>query len=267
MHLTLIQYLLGAVSGVFVGFTLGVVGAGGSILAVPLIVYLVGVSDPHLAIGTTAVAVATNAAINLFGHGRTGAVKWRCAGVFAGAGFLGALAGSTLGKAIDGQKLLFLFAILMVVIGVVMLLRPRGEGDPSVRFNKGNAPRLIVLGFLTGGLSGFFGIGGGFLIVPGLMLATGMPIINAVGSSLLSVAAFGATTATNYAISGWVDWPLATVFIGGGLAGGLGGVGLARHLAVRRGLLNRVFAGLIFLVAAYMLYRSSGAFSWTAGRG
>src|SRR5271163_2094045 len=101
VHLTFAQYLLGTVSGVFVGFALGLVGGGGSILAVPLIVYLVGVSDPHLAIGTTAVAVAANAAINLFSHGRTGAVKWRCAGVFAASGVLGALAGSTLGKAMD----------------------------------------------------------------------------------------------------------------------------------------------------------------------
>jgi hypothetical protein len=75
MHLTLAQYLLGAISGVFVGFSLGLVGGGGSILAVPLIVYLVGVSDPHLAIGTTAVAVAANAAINLWTHAGKGKVK------------------------------------------------------------------------------------------------------------------------------------------------------------------------------------------------
>lgn len=260
MHLTLVQYMLGATSGVFVGFTLGLVGGGGSILAVPLVVYLVGVSDPHLAIGTTAVAVAVNAAVNLFAHARKGMVKWRCAGLFAAAGTAGAFIGSTLGKAMDGQKLLFLFALLMIVIGILMLRSRGGQGDPAVHLNSSNAPKLLGAGLFAGGLSGFFGIGGGFLIVPGLMIATGMPIINAVGSSLLAVAAFGTTTAANYAASGWVDWPLATVFITGGIAGGLGGAKLAHHLAGQRGLLNAVFACLIFLVAGYMLYRSHGAF-------
>jgi uncharacterized membrane protein YfcA len=260
IHLTVIQYVLGAVSGVLVGFTLGLVGGGGSILAVPLIVYLVGVSDPHLAIGTTAVAVAVNAAINLLTHAKGGMVKWRCAGLFASTGVAGAFLGSTIGKAIDGQKLLFLFALLMIVVGFLML-RGRGrDGDPGVRLSSGNAPKLVGVGFVTGGLSGFFGIGGGFLIVPGLMLATGMPIINAVGSSLLSVAAFGTTTAANYALSGWVDWPLAAIFIAGGVGGGLGGAQLAHHLSVRRGVLNRIFACLIFVAAGYMLYRSHGAF-------
>jgi hypothetical protein len=260
MHLTLAQYLLGAVSGVFVGFTLGLVGGGGSILAVPLIVYLVGVSDPHLAIGTTAVAVAANAAINLVPHARKGKVKWRCAGTYAASGVVGAFLGSTLGKAIDGQKLLFLFALLMMVVGVLLLRRRQDTGDANVNLTRANAPKLAGAGFLTGSLSGFFGIGGGFLIVPGLMFATGMPIICAVGSSLLSVAAFGATTAANYAISGWVDWPLAGIFIAGGVVGGLGGTALAHHLSVRRGVLNKIFAGLIFVVALYVLYRSRAAF-------
>ena len=260
MHLTLAQYLLGALSGVFVGFSLGLVGGGGSILAVPLIVYLVGMSDPHLAIGTTAVAVAANAAINLWTHAGKGKVKWRCALTYAGAGVVGAFLGSTLGKAIDGQKLLFLFALLMMVVGVLLLRRRQEAGDANVNLTRANAPKLAAAGFLTGGLSGFFGIGGGFLIVPGLMFATGMPIICAVGSSLLSVAAFGATTAANYAISGWVDWPLAGIFIAGGVAGGLGGTALAHHLSVRRGVLNKIFAGLIFIVALYVLYRSRGAF-------
>jgi uncharacterized membrane protein YfcA len=260
MHLTLVQYLLGVASGLFVGFTLGVVGGGGSILAVPLIVYLVRVPDPHLAIGTTAVAVAANAAMNLWAHARIGMIKWQCASVFAISGIAGALVGSTFGKGLDGQKLLFLFAVLMIAVGILMLRHRGGEGDPGVHLSADNAPKLVGTGLLTGALSGFFGIGGGVLIVPGLMFATGMPIINAVGSSLLGVAAFGTTTALNYAASGWVDWRLAAVFIAGGLVGGLGGARLAHRLADHRGLLNTVFALLIFAVAGYMLYRSRGAF-------
>ncbi|WP_206434302.1 sulfite exporter TauE/SafE family protein [Sphingomonas sp. ABOLD] len=108
-----VQYLLGAGSGALVGFVLGLVGGGGSILAVPLMIYLVGVPSPHLAIGTSAFAVAANAALSLVSHARAGAVRWRCATMFAAAGIAGALVGSTAGKAFDGQKLLFLFALVM----------------------------------------------------------------------------------------------------------------------------------------------------------
>jgi uncharacterized membrane protein YfcA len=254
-----VQYLLGAGSGALVGFVLGLVGGGGSILAVPLLVYLVGVPSPHLAIGTSAFAVAANAAIGLVNHARAGAVKWRCALVFAISGVAGAFLGSTLGKAFDGQKLLFLFALVMIAVGVLML-RSRGEvGDPHVRLGRENARKLLGYGLGTGAFSGFFGIGGGFLIVPGLIAATGMPMINAVGSSLVAVTAFGLTTAANYALSGMVDWLLAFAFIAGGFIGSLAGARLAKRLA-GAGHLTSIFAALIFVVAAYMLWRSSSAF-------
>lgn len=83
-----LQYVLGGASGSLVGFTLGLVGGGGSILAVPLMVYVVGVTSPHLAIGTSALAVAANAAANLVPHARQGAVKWRCAGMYAASGLI-----------------------------------------------------------------------------------------------------------------------------------------------------------------------------------
>jgi uncharacterized membrane protein YfcA len=247
------QLPLALTSGSLVGFSLGLVGGGGSILAVPLMVYAVGVPTAHVAIGTSALAVAANAAANLVTHARAGTVRWQCAGVFATAGVLGAWLGSNLGKVIDGQRLLFLFAILMMVVGATMLLPRTTSGDAEVNLDRGNFPRLVVLGVFAGALSGFFGIGGGFLIVPGLMLATGMPILNAVGSSLLGVAAFGAATALNYAISGLVDWSLAILFIGGGIVGGLAGVHTARVLARQRRTLNVLFACVIFVVAAYML--------------
>jgi uncharacterized membrane protein YfcA len=109
----------------------------------------------------------------------------------------------------------------------------------------------------VGALSGFFGIGGGFLIVPGLIFSTGMPMISAIGSSLLSVGAFGLTTAVTYGLSGLIDWPVVAEYLAGGLGGGLVGMALATSLASRKTALNRVFAGLIFLVAGYMLYRNA----------
>ena len=258
MILEPIQYLLGAFSGGLVGFVLGLVGGGGSILAVPLMVYLVGVRSPHVAIGTSALAVAANAALGLATHARLGNVKWRCSIVFAVAGVAGALIGSTLGKAFDGQKLLFLFALVMVVVGILMLRRRGHVGDAEVRLGRENAAKLVLYGLGTGLFSGFFGIGGGFLIVPGLVAATGMPMLFAVGSSLVAVTAFGLTTAANYALSGLVDWILALVFIGGGFLGSFVGTRAAKRLS-GAGHLTTVFGSLIFVVAAYMLWKSSSS--------
>ena len=250
------HWLITLLCGSLVGCTLGLIGGGGSILAVPLLLYVVGIQDPHVAIGTSALAVGANAAANLVGHWRLGNVKLPCAFVFALAGVLGALVGSTLGKMMDGQKLLLLFAVAMLAVGVAMLRRREEVGDPGVHINPAIALRLMGVGFLTGILSGFFGIGGGFLIVPGLMLGSGMPMLYAVGSSLFSVAAFGFTTAANYAWSGLIDWPVALVFIAGGAAGGLLGIRLATRISGRRGALARIFAGLVILVAVYMAVRT-----------
>lgn len=215
------QNVLAVLSGSAVGFSLGLIGGGGSILAVPLLLYVVGIGDAHVAIGTSALAVSANAFGNLIGHSRAGNVKWPCAATFAGAGIAGAAIGSSLGKLVDGQKLLFLFALAMIAVGAAML-RPRAAaGDPGVRITPAIAVGLIVVSVIVGAFSGFFGIGGGFLIVPGIMLGSGMAILSAIGSSLLSVGAFGLTTAINYAISGLIDWKVAALFIIGGLVGGI----------------------------------------------
>jgi len=251
-----LQYLLGGASGMLVGFVLGLVGGGGSILAVPLMVYVVGVSSPHVAIGTSALAVAVNAAMGLANHARAHHVKWRCGGIFGAAGMFGAFAGSTAGKLVDGEKLLFLFALVMLVVGALMLKGRGNPGDPGAECNRQKAPLVIGYGLGSGMFSGFFGIGGGFLVVPGLIASTGMPMLMAVGTSLVAVTAFGLTTAANYAFSGLIDWLLAGVFIAGGLLGSLAGTRLASRLGARTGKLTTVFAALIFGVALYMIWRS-----------
>ena len=253
------QSIVTVLCGSLVGFTLGLLGGGGSILAVPLLLYVVGVRDPHVCNWHERAAVAVNALVNIIGHWRLGNVKWPCAATFAGAGVLGAVAGSTLGKQVAGERLLLLFALVMVAVAIAML-RPRASGgDPGVRINPAIAIRLLLVGFVTGAISGFFGIGGGFLIVPGIMLGSGMPILNAIGSSLFSVGAFGLTTAASYALSGLVDWRVAVEFALGGALGGLLGTGLAGRLAVRRRLLTAIFAGVIIVVAVYVGLRATVA--------
>jgi uncharacterized protein len=252
-----LHYALGALSGGLVGFVLGLVGGGGSILAVPLMVYLVGVPSAHVAIGTSALAVAANAATGLASHARAHHVKWRCGGMYAAAGIVGAIAGSTFGKMVDGDKLLFLFALVMLVVGALMLKGRGNPGDPGVECNREKAPKVVAYGLGSGAFSGFFGIGGGFLIVPGLVASTGMPMLMAVGTSLVAVTAFGLTTAASYAFSGLVDWLLAFVFIAGGVAGSFAGTSAAERLGEKTGRLAIVFAGLIFIVAFYMLWQSA----------
>jgi uncharacterized membrane protein YfcA len=243
-------------SGAIVGFTLGLVGGGGSILAVPLLVHVVGVKSPHLAIGTSAVAVAASAAAGLLGHARARTVKWPCAIVFALSGMIGAAGGAALGKLVDGGKLLALFGALMVAIGLLMLWPRRSAGDADVRLTRESGPRLlpwlVPMGFAVGALSGFFGIGGGFLIVPGLMGATAMPLVNAIGSSLVSVTAFGLTTAGSYAFSGLVDWWLAGLFVAGGALGGLAGIWAGRRLSSHKRALSVVFATVVIAVGLYI---------------
>ncbi|MCG8277469.1 sulfite exporter TauE/SafE family protein [Stenotrophomonas sp. NLF4-10] len=255
------QTVASLLSGGLVGFVLGLIGGGGSILATPLLLYVVGVAPPHVAIGTGALAVSANAYANFITHARRRNVCWRCAIVFALVGTLGALAGSSLGKAIDGQQLLFLFGLVMVVVGAAML-RPRRERAPEHEVTTlRNCLRAGALALLAGAASGFFGIGGGFLIVPALILATGMSMGNAVGSSLLAVGTFGLATAINYAASGLVDWGIAGLFILGGVFGGVLGTRLSLRWGQRRALLTRIFAGFVFAVAGYILYRSGTALS------
>lgn len=255
----MMQDLLATASGVLVGFVLGMVGGGGSVLAVPLLVYVVGVSSPHVAIGTSAVAVAVSALANLIGHARLGNVKWPCALVFATAGVAGAAIGSTLGKQFDGQKLLTMFGVLMIAIAAVMFWNRSTEGDVGIRLNAASAPHLmpwlLAYGSGVGALAGFFGIGGGFLIVPAIMAATGMPLIFAIGSSLVSVFAFGFTTAGNYAVSGLIEWELAAFFIGGGIVGGIFGQFAARALASKKQLLASMFAMFVAGVGVYVVSR------------
>jgi uncharacterized membrane protein YfcA len=188
-------------------------------------------------------------------HARAGHVRWGPAFAFAASGVLGATLGSTIGKLVDGQKLLTYFAFLMCFVAFLML-RPRTAPSTAAPGYPTPYPRLCGTGLGAGGLSGFFGIGGGFLVVPGLMFAGRMQIVDAIGTSLFAVGSFGLTTAVNYSISGQVDWLVAAEFVGGGVVGGLLGTRAASRLARKRGALNLVFSAMIISVAAYMLYHA-----------
>lgn len=247
---------LAVAGGGLIGFLLSLFGGGGSVLATPWLIYVVGVADPHMAIGTSAAAVAVNAAVGLTAQAKAGTVKWPCALVFGAAGLAGSFVGAELAKQMDGQRLLLWFALAMALVGGSMLLPRKSEGDPAVHLTPPLVAKLAPLGLIVGLAAGFFGIGGGFLIVPGLMAATGMTLANAAASSLVSVVLFGSASSASYAASGLVDW---TVFLGLVIGGGLGaltGVIAARALSGHATVLRRGFAIMVIATALYVAIRA-----------
>lgn len=251
-------WALGAavLGGAVIGLLLALFGGGGSVLATPLLVYVVGVRDPHVAIGTSAAAVAVNALLGLAGQARAGRVKWPCAIVFGGAGLAGSLIGAHLAKQMEGERLLTWFGVAMAIVALSMMLPTKQEGDPGVRLNTTLTMKLAPVGLLVGLAAGFFGIGGGFLIVPGLMAATGMTLSHAAASSLVSVVLFGAATSASYAASGLVDWRIFLALVGGGGVGALLGGRLAPLLAGRAALARRLFALMVLATAAYVIWQA-----------
>jgi len=257
LEITNLQMILSVISGLIVGFSLGLIGGGGSILAIPLLIYFVGFNYPHVVIGTTALAVSINAFLNLIPHARKKHVNLRKGVIFSIPGVAGVLIGAELGLLTPGKKLLFIFAILMIVIAVYMLKRKCIDAavNPTTKESYG---KLLSIGFLVGFASGYFGIGGGFLIVPGLIYAGGLNIIQAVGTSLVSVGVFGLVTAIRYSLNGDVNPIISALYVAGGVLGGWVGAYYASKVSKR--LLTKIFAIIIILVAIYMLYLNFTAF-------
>lgn len=269
--MTPLQYALSVISGVLVGFSLGLIGGGGSILAVPLFLYFVGLNSlpnaAHIAIGTTALAVGLNAYINSYMHLRRRNVAPKVGGLFAGVGLVGSLIGAYLGHITPGTSLLTYFAIAMIVLGIYVGARREasraGTANEVDRLLEAarRCPRLtpsvlakvVLAGFVVGLVSGYFGIGGGFLIVPSLMFSAGLCITRAIGTSLLSVGTFGVASGAEYWYYGDVLPIIAVLYVLGGIGGGYLGTRLAT--AAPRNLLRRAYGAIIVAVGIYMLYR------------
>ncbi len=239
------------------GFSLGLIGGGGSILAIPLLIYFVGFDHPHIAIGTTALAVGVNAYLNLIPHTLKKHVDYKIGIEFTLPGIAGVLIGSELGLMTPGDDLLFFFSFLMIGIAIYMLKRKCIEMSQIERnvVKTGKSFLILILsGFIVGFASGYFGIGGGFLIVPGLLFGGGLNILQAVGTSLLSVGTFGVITAGRYAISGDLNIIISALFVVGGIFGGWIGSRLAGMVPKRR--LTQIFAIIVILVAFYIMYQN-----------
>ncbi len=254
--ITDLQIILSIISGILVGFSLGLIGGGGSILAIPLLIYFVGYDHPHLVIGTTALAVGINAYLNLIPHTLKKNVNYRTGVIFTVPGIIGVLIGSELGLLTPGTFLLFFFGFLMIAIALYMLKRKCVDISERGRKVSKSYLILILTGITVGFASGYFGIGGGFLIVPGLLFGGGLNIIQAVGTSLMAVGTFGVVTAARYAISGDLNIIISVLFILGGVLGGWIGARYASRVPKRR--LTQIFAISVIVVAIYIIYQNYG---------
>ena len=194
-------------SGGLFGFVLGLFGGGGSILAVPLLVYVVGIASPHVAIGTSAVAVAASALGNLVPHARAGRVKWRCATVFSIAGVAGSLAGAAAAKAVDGERLLALFGLVMIAL-LIPLVRgwDLAGNDPTAPAPRSWSPALSTAAYLAIGVyGGAVQAGVGILLL--LVLArAGHGLVEANSIKIAAVAAFTAVAVLVFLVTSDVLW-------------------------------------------------------------
>ncbi len=243
-----------AALGLAIGVLLGLLGAGGSILAVPALVY--GADQPlSAAVPTSLLVVGVSAAAAVVPRIRARQVQWRIAAVVGAAGIPAAYAGTAVNRALDPRMVLIGFALVMVVAAVRMLReQPEAGGDcalPGGRVDwRGCLPKAIGSGVAVGLLTGLFGVGGGFLVVPALVLLLGLPMAVAVGTSLVVVTVNSAAGFAAHVGGAEVDYGLAAVFTGAAVAGSLAAARLATRLPADR--LRRGFAGLVLLVAAFV---------------
>jgi uncharacterized membrane protein YfcA len=225
-----------------VGALLGLLGGGGSILTVPILVYVVGLT-PKVAIATSLAVVGGASVLGMLGYWRVGAVNVRIAAPFALVAMAGTLLGTRLSAYLSGATQLVIFALVMLLAAGAMLRGRRAElgrapGSTLPPLTGGRLARVAAAGAVVGGLTGLVGVGGGFLIVPALVLLLDLPMREAVGTSLLVIALNAATGLVGYAGQIAIPWGLAAAFAGAAMIGIFAGTALARvvpPMALRRG--------------------------------
>lgn len=258
--------------GAIVGFSLGLTGGGGSIFAVPLLVYGLQVA-PREAIGISLASVGATALVGAVERWRAGQVEVRPGAIFAAAGMFGAPLGAWLSGFLSEALLLVLFAALMLLVAGRMWRKATappaaaceeetGDGPTCRRDLTGNlilnsrcSVLLILLGVVAGVLSGLFGVGGGFVIVPALVLFSGMPIQRAVATSLMVIALVSVSGVASFLWAGrTISLSIAAPFVAGGVAGMFAGNAAGRKLSGPA--LQKVFAVAIVLVAVFVIVQT-----------
>ncbi len=233
--------------GFSIGLSLGLLGGGGSILTVPALVYLVG-QTPQAAVTTSLAIVGANSLMGASFHGNQGTLNWRIALTFGWVGMLTAFLASGFSKLIPPAVLLIAFAVLMLIIGIFLLVRKYGQGTDA-----SEKPLWVTLlsGATVGLLTGILGVGGGFLIVPALVVLVGLPMQMAVGTSLVIITMNSIAGLLGHINDGTFQPLLILVFTVSGLAGTFAGSRLAKYLPAKK--LQSVFAFFVIVLAIFLL--------------
>ncbi len=243
--------------GLGIGLSLGMLGGGGSVLAVPILVYILGQSV-HQATTASLVIVTAGAVVGGLSHAREGRVCWRHATVFTAAALPGVVAGTALGQTVSGNALIAAFAVIMLVAATATWRKATRDAGSSASEVRGSScpplrlTRDLVAGLLIGAMTGFFGVGGGFLIVPTLTIVLALSMRLAVGTSLVIITATSLMALLAHLAAGrTLDVGVTLSMTGACIAGALAGVGLAGRVAQRT--LGKGFAALVVVIAAYLL--------------
>ncbi|MEU4421559.1 sulfite exporter TauE/SafE family protein [Actinoplanes sp. NPDC024001] len=242
-----------------IGVSLGLLGGGGSILAVPLLIYVAGLPTKE-AIATSLLVVGATSAVGLIPHARAGRVRWRTGLTFGLAGMTGAYAGGRVATYIPGAVLLAGFALMMLATAVAMIRgRPPGPDEPVP--HELPVPRVILDGIVVGLITGLVGAGGGFLVVPALALLGGLPMPIAIGTSLLVIAMKSFAGLAGYLSSVEIPWGLAVAVTVAAIIGSLLGGRLTGR--IRENVLRKSFGWFVLVMGTFMLAQQVPTRLWS----
>lgn len=257
MTFTLVLTLLLAV---LIGVSLGLLGGGGSILTVPILTYVAGLS-PKEAIAASLFVVGTTSAVGAISHARGGRVRWRTGLIFGAAGMVGAFGGGILGGYIPGTVLMIAFAMVTLAAAVAMIRGRKGLDIDQARAGALPVLKILVMGLLVGLISGLVGAGGGFLIVPALALLGGLPISAAVGTSLVVIAMNSFAGLAGHLTSVSLDWALVGAVTLAAILGSLLGARLAGRIPET--VLRQGFGVFVLVMGAFVLVQELSGIAGT----
>ncbi len=242
---------------VVIGLSLGVLGGGGSILTVPILVYVAGFETKE-AIAASLFVVGVTSAVSVFSHARGGRVMWRTGLIFGAAGMAGAFVGGLLGGHIPGQILLIAFAVMMVATSVAMLRgrKKKSDGAPPVKHEL-PLGRVLLDGAVVGLVTGLVGAGGGFLVVPALALLGGLPMSVAVGTSLVVIAMKSFAGLAGYLTTVQLDWGITLGVTAAAIVGTLAGSKLAGRIP--EAALRKAFGWFVLAMGTFVLIQQAPA--------
>lgn len=252
--------VVGYALAALVGLSLGLMGGGGSILTVPIFVYILGY-DPKLAIAMSLPVIGVTSLVGAVGHWKAGNVNLRNAALFGLIAMAGAFAGARIALLMNGQLQLALLAIVMLMAAVMMFRSDNraGEGSAPIEVVRTMPVALLLpVALAVGVLTGVVGIGGGFMVVPALVLLARAPMKQAVGTSLLVIAMNSAAGFAGYIGKVQVPWMFMMQFTAVAVVGILAGTWLVRF--VSQGVLKKAFAVFLIVMGVFMLYRNRGVF-------